>query len=200
MTVFLLPTSIVACLALGLALLPAGREARGEGRALLTRPASERAAAPLTGPGVLCFISIEGTKQGVFKSEVARKGAERFAGLRASYELTSPRDLATGQASGKRQHKPLSFVKELGPASPQLFNACATNEVLKTVTLEFDKSNATGEESIYFTIKLTNATVSDIRYLTEDGKELEEVSLTFQKIEVASTVGKTSGADDWSAK
>jgi len=37
----------------------------------------------------------------------------------ASY-IVSPRDSATGQASGKRQHKPVTFVKEWGAASPQL--------------------------------------------------------------------------------
>lgn len=31
-----------------------------------------------------------------------------------------PRDAATGQASGKRQHKPISVVKEFGAASPML--------------------------------------------------------------------------------
>ena len=30
------------------------------------------------------------------------------------------RDVATGQASGKRQHKPISVVKEWGAASPML--------------------------------------------------------------------------------
>ena len=37
----------------------------------------------------------------------------------ASY-IVSPRDSATGQASGKRQHKPVTFVKEWGAATPQL--------------------------------------------------------------------------------
>lgn len=32
--------------------------------------------------------------------------------------LYSPRDVATGQASGKRMHKPITFVKEWGAASP----------------------------------------------------------------------------------
>lgn len=39
--------------------------------------------------------------------------------VQASY-IVSPRDSATGQASGKRMHKPLTAVKEWGPASPQL--------------------------------------------------------------------------------
>lgn len=38
----------------------------------------------------------------------------------AWYEVKSPRDLATGQASGKRQHQPVTFVKEWGAATPRL--------------------------------------------------------------------------------
>jgi hypothetical protein len=36
-----------------------------------------------------------------------------------TYNVKSPRDLATGQSSGKRTHKPVTFVKEWGPSTPQ---------------------------------------------------------------------------------
>lgn len=38
----------------------------------------------------------------------------------AQYQVTSPRDAASGQASGKRMHKPFKIVKEWGAATPQL--------------------------------------------------------------------------------
>jgi type VI protein secretion system component Hcp len=38
----------------------------------------------------------------------------------AQYQVISPRDAASGQASGKRMHKPFTIVKEWGPATPQL--------------------------------------------------------------------------------
>jgi hypothetical protein len=38
----------------------------------------------------------------------------------AQYQVISPRDSASGQATGKRMHKPITFVKEWGPATPQL--------------------------------------------------------------------------------
>ena len=34
--------------------------------------------------------------------------------------MKSPRDVATGMASGKRQYAPIKIVKEWGAASPQL--------------------------------------------------------------------------------
>lgn len=38
----------------------------------------------------------------------------------AHYTIVSPRDQASGQASGKRTHHPVTFVKEWGPATPLL--------------------------------------------------------------------------------
>ena len=38
----------------------------------------------------------------------------------AQYWVIGPRDAASGQASGKRMHRPVTFVKEWGPATPQL--------------------------------------------------------------------------------
>ena len=47
---------------------------------------------------------------------------ECAAGLmhNAQYQVVSPRDSASGQATGKRIHKPFTIVKEWGAATPQL--------------------------------------------------------------------------------
>jgi hypothetical protein len=49
--------------------------------------------------------------------------------LKEAHYIISPRDLATGQASGKRMHKPVTFVKEWGAASPQLSQMKPTYDV-----------------------------------------------------------------------
>lgn len=161
------------------------------------------------------YVTIQGTKQGRFKGaadglrqkrESAKSGA-KIAGVRFLLETTSPRDLATGQASGKRQYKPIQITKEWDASSPQLFQALVENEVLKSVLFEFVKTNEQGKEFVYHTIKLTNATVSALRSyldLTDttgdpfDAHELEDVSFTFQKIEIENKEAKTAAADDWS--
>lgn len=155
------------------------------------------------------YVTIDGTKQGKFKGENAT-GANRdkLVGLAIDYALQSPRDLATGMASGKRQHKPVCFVKELGAASPQLFQAITQNEVLKTVLFEFVRPGAEGTADIFHTIKLTNATVSSLKDYTgvapgrgpQDARTLEEACFTFQKIEIENKTGKTTAADDWSVR
>lgn len=47
------------------------------------------------------------------------------------YTITSPRDAASGQASGKRQHGSITIVKEWGAASPQLKAVKPTYDVKK---------------------------------------------------------------------
>ncbi len=44
----------------------------------------------------------------------------------ALYTVKGPRDSASGQATGKRQHGPVTFVKEWGAATPQLSAMRAT--------------------------------------------------------------------------
>ena len=152
-------------------------------------------------PG-LFFVTIDGTRQGKFKGESPRQGlSDRIAALKVSYEVLSPRDAATGQASGKRQHKPLVITKEWGPATPQIFQALVTNEALKSVLIEFFTVNAQGQMEVAHWIRLTNATVAAVRQFTEKDQSglhpQEEVSFTFQKIEVSNSRGKTAAADDW---
>lgn len=142
------------------------------------------------------YVTIEGTKQGKFKGEAQQKvTANKIAGLRFQYEVKSARDAASGQASGKRTHSPVVITKQWGSSSPQLFQACVTNEVLKTVLLEFNRTTPDGQVTVYQTIKLTNATISQIRRYTESTQELEDISFTFQTIEITDLVGKTTAVE-----
>ena len=49
----------------------------------------------------------------------------------AQYQVVSPRDAASGQASGKRMHKPFTIVREWGAATPQLMAMKASYDVKK---------------------------------------------------------------------
>ncbi len=153
------------------------------------------------------YVQVEATKQGRFKTETPReKHQGKIPGIAFHYNVRSPRDVASGQASGKRTHQPVTFVKEWGPSSPQFFQALCTNESLKSVLFEFVKTDPNGEEYVYHTIKLVNASVSEIdQHLDRGAKqdqshdvhELERISLTFQRIEIENKDGKTMAVDDW---
>ena len=152
------------------------------------------------------YVKVEGTKQGAFKNETPReKHQGKIPGISFHYNVKSPRDAASGMASGKRVHQPVSFVKRWGPATPQFFQALCTNESLRSVLFEFVRTDANGEEYVYHSVRLTNATVTEIdQYLAGDEAvvavdafELERIFLTFQRIEIENKDGKTMAADDW---
>ncbi len=149
------------------------------------------------------YVSIEGTKQGKFKGESLREAHPDTLPARGfGYEVRAPRDASTGMAAGKRVHGPVTFLKEWGAASPQLFQALTTNEVLKTVLFEFVHTTDDGSEEVYHTIKLTNATVASIRqYTAADAgvasRGVDEVALAFERIEIESKTGKTMAMDSW---
>ena len=157
------------------------------------------------------YVTIQGSKQGTLKGEPhsdnERPGQkDKIVGIRFFAETTIPFEAASGMASGKRQHKPILLTKRWGAASPQLFQALVTNEVLTSVLFEFLQTDPQGQEFVFHTIKLTNAHISAIKSyldLTDvtgdpyDGTELEDVSFVYQKIETENKVGKTTAADDW---
>lgn len=136
------------------------------------------------------YVSIKGRKQGQFAGESVREAhKDRLVGLGFTYELTAPRDAATGQASGKRQHAPVTLVKEWGAASPQLQQAAATNEVLDVV-LEFMRTGPDGAESVFERIHLTNATISSLKRMAGDTvtyanspTTLEEITFGYEKLD-----------------
>ncbi len=156
---------------------------------------------------LMAYVAIDGVKQGKFKGESSKLTHRDTIGVVGfNYEVVSPRDAATGQATGKRQFSPITFTKEWGAASPQLLQALYSNETLKTVTFEFYRLDASGKEYVYQAVTLTNANVAKINKeggnlpsgKSVDTYELETISLTFQKIEITDSQGKTSAIDDWS--
>ncbi len=130
------------------------------------------------------YMTINGTKQGTFQGG-------RIPCLKFSYEPSASRDIATGQASGKPRHEEIVVTKEWGPASPALFRAMNTNEVLREVKFEFVRATAAKGEQVYKTLRLSNATVASIHRMAIQGtRELEEVTFTFEREKL-----ETGGAD-----
>jgi len=128
------------------------------------------------------YVTIEGTKQGAFKGEGVGRAKGRIPCLSFSYQPSATRDVASGQASGKRQHAQIVIVKEVGAASPQIYRAVATHEVLSQVSFEFVHAAPDGREEVYKTLLITKALVASVRTLASGSdKPREEVTLTFEQ-------------------
>jgi len=152
-------------------------------------------------------ISFEGSKQGKFKGESQRKGFEDKSEILGYIsELNSPRDPASGLATGRRSYLPIVILKACGAASPMLMQAAANNEVIKKIVIDFYKRDMNGMEINYYTVTLENASISGFkqfvgpldneRFNPEDRTLYDEIRIVFQKITVEEKTGKTMATDD----
>lgn len=60
-----------------------------------------------------------------------------------SYSVKSPRDAASGMATGKRQHKPVTFTAQLDKSSPQLGKS-SPKILLSSITIDEDCDGISG--------------------------------------------------------
>ena len=96
--------------------------------------------------------------------------------------VKSPRDVATGQASGKRQYSPIRITKEWGAASPLLRALQTGATTIPEVEIFLPANVGTTKAGHY---KLTEVLISSIQPVAEGSKapKLEIVSFAYQKIE-----------------
>lgn len=112
------------------------------------------------------------------------------------YDLTMPRDEATGALTGKRQHSPVTIIKRIDKSTPLLYKALCLNEPVTSAEFRFYRpspGSADGEEHFY-TILLENGYVTDISSV---GRGLERVSFVFQDITWTYEIGGATHKDSW---
>ena len=156
---------------------------------------------PLTG-----FLTLEGTNQGKMEGDCTQKGREKTILVYAvDHEIEIPRDTHTGLPTGQRIHKPLTITKHTDPATPLLFQACATGEQMKKWQLDYYHINEKGQEELYYQVTLENAIVVNIRHYKPDTlneankpyKDMEEVSFTYEAITWEHKVANKTAQDKW---
>jgi type VI secretion system secreted protein Hcp len=157
---------------------------------------------------VIAYVTAQSNKMGQIKGTATTMGKQNaIECIGFSYAVQSPVDQASGMLAGKRQHSPIVIVKHIDIASPLLFQAAVTNDVLKTVTIELVRKGIDGKMMIFETITLSNAAVSKVNQyggtsspekLQPNSNPFEEISFTFQKIEITNNEAKTTGMDSWS--
>ena len=174
----------------------------------LSPAARPTTASALTPAALNSYLTVRGQKQGAIRGSVLQKGREgQILVSSFSWEIKAPVDAASGLATGKRQHKPFTFTKEVDASTPHLFTALTTNENLPEMTFKLWRPSPGGVEQQYLTYKFTNARIVDIATdmaSTLDPSStklpvLERVSLVYQKVEMTWVDGGVTFADDWSA-
>ncbi|MEA3292205.1 MAG: type VI secretion system tube protein TssD [Pseudomonadota bacterium] len=74
------------------------------------------------------YLRMKGKAQGEIKGSVAEVGREdSIMVISVNHGVVSPRDNATGQPSGKRQHEPFVITKEADISSPLTYKSLGLN-------------------------------------------------------------------------
>lgn len=175
-------------------------------RILLVAIVFQFAALVSSAQSVIAVMTVDGAKTGKFKGTSTMRGNKgKIDCIGYGYQVSSPRDAATGLPNGKRQHQPIKIVKFIDASTPQFLESLYTNEVLKSVVIEFYKKEPDGRMQPTFVIKLTNATISQVNQSggvstpekINPGSVVEEISFTFQNIELTDQASKTTAVDSW---
>jgi type VI secretion system secreted protein Hcp len=155
------------------------------------------------------YMTLKGQRSGEIKGSVTAPGHQgSIRVVAAHHEVISPRDPQSGQATGKRMHKPFVATKEVDQSSPVLYRMLASNETITSMVVRFMAPSPTsGAEINNYTVTLTNAGISDISFVmpvttdstSSKSPEVEQVSFTYQKIEWTWVEGDISASDSWSA-
>lgn len=113
---------------------------------------------------------------GAGKTTASSTGEEKAAtnkSMTNSAMIQSPRDVATGQASGKRMHKPLVIVKEVDKASPKLYQACASGKHFPSAVVDVG-----GHQ-----FRLFDVVIASVEKSSGGGRPTEQLTFNFTKIE-----------------
>ncbi len=154
------------------------------------------------------YLTLEGQNQGKIEGNCTQAGRENMIlvyGLDHTIEI--PTDTHTGLPTGQRIHGPITITKAVDPASPLLYQACASGEQMKTWQLDFYHINEKGAETLYFQVLLENAIVVKMRsykpltFLQENKPyhDMEDVSFTYEKITWSHKTANKEAVDDWKA-
>ncbi len=151
------------------------------------------------------FLKLKGQVQGNIDGSVTQKGREKTIKVFESrHEINQPVDIITGDATGKRVHKPFTIVKEVDKSTVKLYKAMKDNERLTVWECKFFQKKTAGSEVNFYTVKLTDAKIINIKFHQPDTidsetkihPENEEVSFIYKKIEWLITDGSQSASDE----
>lgn len=172
-----------------------GNRATGQ---LLREVTATPATSPVGRGPKTVLMKIKGEQQGDFKS--GRKDG-KIQGMKFHLGVSAPKDVSSGQSTGRRSYQTISFTKEIDASSPQFLHALTSNENLPTVTIDINAPSASsGEDQAFETITLTNARIAAYDQGVDEGEDTEKIELTFEKMSMENKPGKTATQDDWARK
>ena len=164
---------------------------------------------------IAAYLRVKGEKTGDVRGPVSdrdrvKNGAIALLGV--EHGIASPRDAASGLATGRRQHYPIIVTKAVDRTSPLFYGFLTENESLTSVELHFFGSEEGGSlmgarETELYTITLTKAFVAriDVGGRVDEQADpdsrlamTERVSFVYDSIEWKWVDGGIASKDGWS--
>jgi type VI secretion system secreted protein Hcp len=155
-----------------------------------------------------CYLYVEGTNQGKIEGSCRVTGHEGMIIVQGlDHTVTIPTNPQTGQAAGKRVHGAMTLTKEVDKSSPKIYQALCSGEQMKEVRLEYYRISPAGKEEKYYTVKLSNAIVVNVRAwvpncLVSDNSQLghmEDIAFTYEKVVWTWVPDGIEAEDSWLA-
>ena len=147
------------------------------------------------------MLTLKGVKSGEIRGSVIQKGREgKIAVIASDHEVKAP-------PGAKRQHGVYTITKEVDKATPLLYRAMVNGETMSFELNYWQPSMGGavggGQERLFYTVKLTNARISEIHMKMPNNKnpdltryaEFEEVSFAYDTIEWIFNDGNVTATD-----
>ncbi len=140
------------------------------------------------------YVRITGSKTGTIKSDNMPKAwLDANEVLAIDYASTPP--AATGV---RRIQVPVTLTLKWTAATPLLFQAATSGEVLSKVSYSGVVANADGTEAVKHHMELVNARITSFKIQDHNGADpIVVLTLSYQKIVLMEDPGGVTGEDDW---
>lgn len=164
---------------------------------------------------ISAYLKLVSEAAGAIKGPVRDNRDENKNGsialIALDHGIVSPRDAASGMATGKRQHLPITFTKETDSTSPFFYQFIARNDLMKTVEICFyglpsQSGLGAGRETMLYRISLRKAAVSKIEFAGHTDATApesarfpltENISLVYDSIQWEWTSPKAASEDSF---
>ena len=128
------------------------------------------------------YLVLRGTKTAKFNPSVPSGWFQALCTNEVLLGIVSPRDSASGQATGKRTHKPIRVRMYYDQASMgPLKSAFATREPIPSASIFLHKPLATkGAKQVYMQYELKYVQITSYQLGTLDGRPAVSIDLQFE--------------------
>ena len=147
------------------------------------------------------YLILDLERQGTPRGPVIKRGLEgSIFLLSVDHSLISPRDAASGAATGKIKSLPVIITKDIDATTPMLYQALTTNERIKRAEIKFfgphQSGYRSGMETNIYNMILESVFISQVEFSHSNppagggtNNMIEKISLVFEKIEWEWTEG-----------